>query len=86
MNKSEAKEKLAEILRPINANAEGNPNRTFGDFDLTDRRAVLIGAVDLGNFGSWPLDGQCETAKGMFLYLVLARASMLWLALWRVRL
>ena len=32
MNKSEAKEKLAEILRPINANAEGNPNRTFGDF------------------------------------------------------
>ena len=32
MNKSEAKEKLAEILRPINASAEGNPNRTFGDF------------------------------------------------------
>ena len=32
MNKTEAKEKLAEILRPINASAEGNPNRTFGDF------------------------------------------------------
>src|SRR5438445_592481 len=32
MNQSEAKEKLAEILRPINASAEGNPNRTFDDF------------------------------------------------------
>ena len=32
MTKSEAKEKLAEILRPINARAESNPNRTFGDF------------------------------------------------------
>jgi integrase len=32
MTKSEAKEKLADILRPINATAEGNPKRTFGDF------------------------------------------------------
>lgn len=32
MSKSQAKEKLAEILRPINASVEMNPNRTFGDF------------------------------------------------------
>lgn len=32
MNRSQAREKLAEILRPINASAEDNPNRTFGDF------------------------------------------------------
>lgn len=32
MTKSEAKEKLAEILRPINASMDVNPNWTFGDF------------------------------------------------------
>jgi integrase len=32
MTKSQAKEKLAEILGPINAAAESNPNRVFGDF------------------------------------------------------
>jgi integrase len=32
MTKSQAKEKLAEILRPINAAAESNPNRLFSDF------------------------------------------------------
>src|SRR3989454_590141 len=32
MNKSEATEKLAEILQPINASVEVDPNRTFGDF------------------------------------------------------
>jgi len=32
MTKSQAKEKLAEILRPINASADVNPNWTFGDF------------------------------------------------------
>src|SRR5213594_1530632 len=32
MTKSQAKEKLAEMLGPINARAETNPNRVFGDF------------------------------------------------------
>jgi len=32
MTRSQANQKLAEILRPINSRSESNPNRLFGDF------------------------------------------------------